>query len=265
MQFSSRMFLAAAAASVAMVGSAHATLIASESFTGTDFAANTGTGWAGGWYSSAGQPLTTTQVTGLTNSYVASEGGAMNTGGKTIFRDLSAPLSGDFYVSMLIDSSGANYDSLAFFAGVANEYFGMGGVWNGGGLSSNVGSWVQQSAGTGGWGVYTGSTTALAGSSHLLVAHVTNFVDGQSASVNVYVDPDLSGDTLPVTSSYSFNLNASLAPITALRAEQAGSASIDEIRIGTELSDVVTVVPEPASLGLLGLASTLLMRRRASR
>lgn len=258
MQISARGVILAAVASLAMAGSAQATLIASESFAGSDFSANTGIGWAGGWNSS----IAASQVTGLTNPYVASDGGAMHTTTQN-FRLLSTTVSGDFYASVLINSAGSNFDGLAFYSeGITTENFGMGASWGGDSLSPFIGSWVEKKSGGHG---FVGSSIPLDSSTHLLVAHVTNFVNGQNATVSVYVDPDLSGGVLPGIPSYSFVLDSSVQPISAVRVEQSGSASLDEIRIGTELSDVVTVVPEPASLGLLGLASTLLLRRRMAR
>lgn len=264
---SSSLLIVGAVAGLAMSTAAKATLIASDSFTGTTpFDAASGTGWSTGWSFNANASLTGAS---LINPAVTSSGAAIQSADSSVFRSLSTGFTGSFYSSFLVNTGGSNFANVTFYGSDRDteEVFGVGASWDGGGLNPNFGSWVQwnQNHAWTGFPAVVSSTTPIDAATHLVIVEVQWSTTGNS-HVNMYVDPSIVGGILPATPSYSFDLNQGdgtipLPAIAQIRLEQSGGSQIDEIRIGTELSDVVAV-PEPTALALIGLSASLGLRRR---
>lgn len=89
-------------------------------------------------------------------------------------------------------------------------------------------------------------------------------------TISLYVNPTLNPDgslaSSALTTLSSFNIVDPNDNFDDLRVNMGNASlgvnSFDEIAIGTELSDVVSYVPEPSSLALLGMGALLVARRR---
>lgn len=239
-----------------LVGTAQAALIASDSFSS---ATTSGTGWTGGW--TVGLELTT----GLSHPSVASSASAVTRKSDNPRRPvLTLPTTGIFYTSFLIKTdpvahpNNVNFANVTFFRNYDTEVFGSGSVWStsGGTSAANFGS-LYKAAGTGTPTLVTGSTP-VDGLTRLFV----EVIDRTNNSVAVYLDPVLTGNSLPATPSWSFTVN-DMTGLNNVRLETTYGNAIDEIRIGTTLQDVM-VVPEPAAIALMGMGCLGLMRRRRS-
>lgn len=94
------------------------------------------------------------------------------------------------------------------------------------------------------------------GDTHLMVA----LIDFDANTTTLWVDPT----TNPVNAATPFDAQLGAQVPGASQTLWANAyntvATIDDIRIGTEFSDVV--VPEPSSLALLGLGGLAMVRRR---
>ncbi|MEM8875013.1 MAG: PEP-CTERM sorting domain-containing protein [Planctomycetota bacterium] len=82
--------------------------------------------------------------------------------------------------------------------------------------------------------------------------------------LSIFVDPaDISaGPSLTVS---SINVTDSLTPFTQSLFSSPGQSGVvffDELRLATDFASVAGVIPEPASIGLLGVAGLGLLRRR---
>lgn len=259
-----RLALMAAVSVAAMAGAnAQAAIVASESFgSGATYSLTDGTGWGSG-----GNLFDLVEAPNLTHAYVNSTGQAVTvTNSQNVFRPLAAPITGSFYASFLINAGAQHtFDNFGFFSGGQNgtENFNFGVAWNGGSANSTYGSWVEA--------LHTGvfSSIPVDSATHLFVVNLEVLtprpdISGNTMHVGVFIDPDLSAGTLPATPSYSFDVTANVVPyIDTIRVEIRGDGSMDEIRLGTQLADVVAV-PEPVSLGLLMGGSLLVLRRRRS-
>lgn len=189
----------------------------------------------------------------------------------TPFRTINTALDGvtgnTLYLSFLGQqtNSSVRFINLALFAG-ATEAVAVG---HGTGTGGN--NW---GAFTGGVGTNGGSSTVSAEQLSLLVLRVDYNVDGgTNERVRLYVNPLL--DAEPAVAAVDFsdrNVGAAIADLTRIRLGAGGSdatrtaaqALFDEIRLGTTYADVTpfSVVPEPGSIALAGLAAATLAGRR---
>ncbi|MFN4243461.1 MAG: hypothetical protein ACK4PI_09510 [Tepidisphaerales bacterium] len=82
--------------------------------------------------------------------------------------------------------------------------------------------------------------------------------------VSLYVNPSSLGGPAPVTADATLALDATFGfrALAWYAGRDAGSGSLDELRLGTTYASV-TPIPEPAALGLLAPAAMLLARRRS--
>ena len=211
---------------------AFATPIASDDFTYADGALagnNGGSGWGGAW---------------TDGGTVA--GGSAATAGSDAFRTLATsitPTAGtSVYTSFFLgaDSTSANdFAGLSFFSGGAERlFFGMTFDTNSYGI--NVTGKANTDSGV-------ATTTAP----RFLIGEVL-FSGVSSFTTNLYLDTAAN-----LVSSYTGNFEGVGAAWDQIRIASGGStgttATYDEIRIGTTLSDVTVPVPVPATLALLGL------------
>ncbi|MEM6313561.1 MAG: PEP-CTERM sorting domain-containing protein [Planctomycetota bacterium] len=83
--------------------------------------------------------------------------------------------------------------------------------------------------------------------------------------LEIFVDPpSLTATSAPTLTVSSINVTDSLTPFTEARFSSPGQSGVvffDELRLATDFISV-TAIPEPATIGLLGLGGLGLMRRR---
>jgi hypothetical protein len=117
----------------------------------------------------------------------------------------------------------------------------------------------------------------LKGVTRFLVVRYQIGTAANDGSVHLFVNPSNLGvePTLASANASILNINSALMTFDRLSVSAGATpdggdtsdnrAYFDEIRLGTTYSDVTTVVPEPATLGLLALGAVgLLGRRRAA-
>jgi hypothetical protein len=121
----------------------------------------------------------------------------------------------------------------------------------------------------------TGTTYLIAGSFNAVFPtgpysgigqlNVSAYSDGSSIPSSAPSSWQLSYTDSSPGGYLSYN-NLELSGFGGNYSDTAGAISLDEIRVGTDFSDVATGVPEPTCLGLTSLAAGLLLqRRRAAR
>lgn len=97
----------------------------------------------------------------------------------------------------------------------------------------------------------------------LVVFRFVNTANANEQTASVWINPTAGSEgglgTPDMTVTYtSFQNNRNLGQFTI----QAGSLRVDELKVGTSYESVFTVIPEPASLALVGIGGLLLMLRR---
>jgi hypothetical protein len=106
----------------------------------------------------------------------------------------------------------------------------------------------------------TGSTTAA--DTYFIVGRIDWVANGFSDTLTLY---NVTDTTAPLPAAFATILadidNSNISTL-AFAGEQVGA--FDEIRIGTQLSDVGVIIPEPSSILLLSLSGLFLLRRRRS-
>jgi MYXO-CTERM domain-containing protein len=221
-----------------------------------------GTGFSGA-YTGAGNTVSP----GLTYSNLAASGNSFATAGSNngAFRTLANPIStdaGTIYAGFLAAGGTGtlpDYAGISFYSGgTSTEELFLGKPFQ----NANYGFDVS---GVGG-GVGTG-TTPVSTTPTFLVYRFDFTPAGDTVSLFVNPTP---GGALPATAAATFAIpeDAFADTFTAIRlqsGEGAGTANpffFDELRGGSSFASVAPVTPEPAALGLLGVASLLTLRRR---
>ena len=178
--------------------------------------------------------------------------------------DPAPPTSSTYYLSGLVRANGAN----AF--AVDGDYFARG-FGTGGNIGSGIHLGIRRNDSLGGRRLtaFAGNTffdlgAAADDTTHMIIVSLSANAGG-SDSLTAWID---NGTTLTeVVTSQSVETFTGSASLVRLALQQrVGDANQivrawgDEIRFGTEMSDVY--VPEPGSLALLGLGGLLVARRR---
>jgi hypothetical protein len=219
-----------------------------------------GTGFGDNW-TGAGNVV----APGLTFPALVTAGNRFDTAGGNngAFRTLAAPIgtdAGTVFVGFLTSATGAtppDYAGLSFFSGgQSNEELFLGMPFQ----TGNYGFDVP------GVGVQTAATAPVSPTPSLLVYRLT--FTPSAERIDFYANP--TPGVLPLTHTLAFNIpqGTFADTLTAIRLQSgdgpggANPFSFDELRVGTSFDDVAPAVPEPATLGLLGAASLLLLRRR---
>ena len=235
-----------------------------------------GIGWTGNWTSPAGS------ATVVSGTSLAAQNAtlAVNSGQITASRQLGASLSTSFFVGFMLQYSGTSvFDgndtfSLYMSSGattVNNSVFTIGA------RSANGTPTFMVRKGTGS-PVAGGSTTLAAGAfpsgeTHLLVAQYV--WDGANFStINGWLDPGFGESASPQITETLADPSTGLTSIGyAFVRNYDGNNddvspndfwTVDNLVVATSWADVVSVVPEPSSIALLGLGSVALclVRRR---
>jgi MYXO-CTERM domain-containing protein len=221
-----------------------------------------GTGF-GGTYTGAGSVVSP----GLTYPNLLTAGNSFQTAGTNngAFRTLAAPINtdaGTVYIGFLTaaaQGTAPDYAGLSLFSnGTNTEEIFLGKPFQAG----NYGFDISGVAG----GALNSATAPVGTTPSLLVYRLTFTPTGDK--IDFFANPT-PGQALPATPTLTFNipegeLADTLTSIRLQSGEGAGTATpfrFDELRGGGSFADVAPV-PEPAALGLLGVAGLLALRRR---
>jgi len=226
-------------------------------------ALNGGTGWGGGWVQTGQRPMavTTGGYTYLNLPSVGNGATPTNNDRPGARRALATPItSGTVYVSALVAPGGYHenwYNSYVFLADDDESYSGSFGV---DAVSDSGGLWTPQiwGAGTNPNTLALASTNVANGTVNLMVAKINLDLD----TIHVFVNPTV-GAAEPLATIDAAFTGPSISHV-GFYSSTRSSVPWDEIRIGQTFADVTPMIPEPASLGLLGLGGLAMLRRRRS-
>lgn len=183
-----------------------------------------------------------------------------------ILGNLSTSVTSDFYVSMIVRMSAGDIGINDF----ATVWFGEGTHIGSPaiGLKTNVGPNGTDIMGriSGNQEVYA-STDLRIGTSYLLVAKISKASSTTYNQLEFWLNPPSLSEPTPIgvsTGTIAFEDFDSLG-IRSVNLDSDDIVQFDNIRIGTEWSDVVIAdaIPEPHSLLLLAISSLSLLFRRA--
>ncbi len=287
MNFGSKALVLASAVTMALGASAHAAVVASDGFENyTTGALNgqgaAGNGWSGAWTAN-------TYVTIIDKSLSYSNGSINISGGSKaaqavypnavtdikplVKRSFTTQTSGTVYMSMLIQTFGdLSGDVLSVGlqdsnANSANNSAGFNIGTNSGKINSEVYISSNNSASR-----TPTSTTAVAGTTYLIVVRINPSGGSSFNSVDVIVNPSSTDEATAFASSASltqtFNTADDLGSFVMRIAniDPGDGFYFDNLTIGTTYHDVISAVPEPAGVALLTVgAGSLLLGHKPRR
>ncbi len=259
----------------AMAAPASATLLVYEGFdyiSGNLTDKNGGTGFTGAWQASGSNtplavpspaaPLNYPDLPTAGNSIVDNSNSS-STGVRANLRtwdSTSYTDNGDvLWFSALFQKGGATTGEMQFgFVSGASPFT------TPVGFQVNAGGTTVAALINSGTSASTLSFASGATSTHLVVGRL-DFSDTPNAdTVTIWLDPNLS--VVPTSGGVSLSGTFPISSNVTLRGSGTYSGWADEIRIGTAYEDVIRAsVPEPASLGIVGVCGALLLTRRRSR
>jgi hypothetical protein len=231
---------------------------------------NGGSGFSAAWVNGKNNP--TVNSTGLSFGNLTVSGGAVTNSNGQATRTLSVPVTStsdivangeSIYISFLVNeaTSTPSYNDLTLFNGTT-EFLSIGSVYYNLNPSPNYGFRTSGTGLTGTGYVFSGTPVTNDGT-HLLVMKLDYSLAG-STQLSFYIDPTSQLLGTPITQTVG-----GIIVFDKIRIEMAGGSSIDELRMGTNLSDVlpgIIAIPEPTTSLLLvaglGLLITLRCRRR---
>ena len=258
------------AAVLALAGSpAWASLLAYEGFDYTAGSAvsglNGGSGWQSAWSASVGGGTNGSQtvtnptlsedgITGIGNRMVLAATGAnvSSNANRTIFS--STKDSGTYWLSVMASNDGGNSTSFGYVQlNDSNSNVPVRIGYSGG---ASAGTWYVASPVT---SSSAKSDTGISATAALLVLKL----DLTNKEANLWVNPTSAASPADATLALSTTSSYVRFDRMSIRVSSSSSntttGSFDEIRLGQSYADVV---PEPASLVLIGLAGVMLLPRR---
>lgn len=266
---------AASALTIGVTGAQGASVSEYFDYDGTDSAnlntfGSSGDGWAGAWFGGNGPdfiPGTNLTYTDPGYSNAGNTGGMAGYGGSDAgdisSRLLGAPMTGTVWVSVLARVSGNQSDAILWLRdnphGDNANFISLRGTVNG---TDNAPVPVLR---YGASDNRQGPDAVELGDVYLLLGRVTVDYEDDLDRIEFWVNPDLSngeaGLGTPLLSADGANvLNAVAGP----RVSFSSGGALDAIRMSNDPDgfEYVTAVPEPASLGAIGLGGLMLLRRR---
>ncbi len=199
-------------------------------------------------------------VTGGTQAGSVTSAGGTSTRG--VYHQLtSVPNSSTYYFSFLMSSAGSRVASLGLRQQGAHDTAAsntsLGGV-SVGFSGSNIVAWVNGTATTSIISNYTTNST------YFTLVEILNNGVGNNDTVNIKIYASGNTDLSNPNGSISITNQDVTGKLTHLAAIKGTGttgvhASLDEFRFGTSLASVV--IPEPASLALMGLGGLLMLGR----
>lgn len=255
-----------------------------ETYAATDDVAgnNGGSGWAGAW---AGQTAPKVEAGGLDYSggAVSVPGGANNVlldntnNAGLLTRQLSAATAAatEVWFSLTVNPSTTSGDFLYFYLTNAvpttNPFLNSGGI----GLFGGTTYGARAHAGTSSASTTVNNSTAPSESTVFLVGRffnsaTFNTANGNLDTIELFVNPTSQSLGAPdATAQLDSGINSvSFFGVRTSALDSGDAPRFDEVRIGTSADDVVPIaVPEPAAVGMAGIAgaSAMLGRRRRRR
>lgn len=276
-----RFFAAAVCLGVA-AGTSHAAIIAYDGFSSSDYTAGalvgqnaTIAGFTGAWNNNS-NIYAGGASNALTYSGVASDntGGAYNnSNGGRAGRNFTTILGGNgaagtnvYYISLMMRNSIAIVGQYAAFE--LESQFGNRNFQLGSAADTGFTNWGMRANDSNSLIADSGVATVV-GQTVFAVLKLTYSDQAAGDSVQLWINPTNLGSEALSTNSVSltgFDFLHNSAKDFQLAAWTSGTSTWDEIRLGTEWSDVTTV-PEPATWALLAfsLTTVMVMRRRRRR